>query len=245
MILHKIYLLYIHKKIKSLFPITKVIIPAYNEEQSIAKVIAEIPAYVQEIIVANNNSSDETAQNAKNAGATVVDQPLRGYGNACLKAMEYIANQEKKPEVIVFLDGDYSDYPAQMSLLLDKINEGYDFVIGSRALGKSEKGSMTFPQRFGNRLATSLMRWFYKAQFTDLGPFRAIKYSALLGLKMEDTNYGWTIEMQLKAVHQQLKYTEVAVDYKNRIGVSKVSGTLRGVIGAGYKIITLIFKYRK
>lgn len=228
-----------------MFPITKVIIPAYNEEQSIAKVIAEIPAYVQEIIVANNNSSDETAQNAKNAGATVVDQPLRGYGNACLKAMEYIANQEKKPEVIVFLDGDYSDYPAQMSLLLDKINEGYDFVIGSRALGKSEKGSMTFPQRFGNRLATSLMRWFYKAQFTDLGPFRAIKYSALLGLKMEDTNYGWTIEMQLKAVHQQLKYTEVAVDYKNRIGVSKVSGTLRGVIGAGYKIITLIFKYRK
>jgi glycosyltransferase involved in cell wall biosynthesis len=228
-----------------LYPITKVIIPAYNEEHSIAKVIAEIPAHVQEIIVANNNSSDETALNAKKAGAIVVDQPLRGYGNACLKAMEYIENQEKKPEVIVFLDGDYSDYPAQMTLLLDKINEGYDFVIGSRALGKSEKGSMTFPQRFGNRLATTMMSIFYKAQFTDLGPFRAIKYSALLGLKMEDTNYGWTIEMQLKAVHQKLKYIEVAVDYKNRIGVSKVSGTVRGVIGAGYKIITLIFKYRK
>ena len=132
-----------------------------------------------------------------------------------------------------------------MSRHLQKINEGYDLVIGSRALGQSDKGSMTLPQRFGNGLATGLMKWFYKAKFTDLGPFRAIRYSSLLSLEMNDKNYGWTVEMQLKAVHSHLKYTEVPVDYRNRIGKSKVSGTLKGVIGAGFKIIMLIFKYRK
>lgn len=223
-----------------------VIIPAFNEDQSIAKVIEDIPSsIVQEIIVADNNSTDNTSKFAKEAGATVVFEPKSGYGQACLKGMEYIASLDEKPDVIVFLDGDYSDYPSQMSRHLEKINEGYDLVIGSRALGKSEKGSMTAPQRFGNGLATSLMKWFYGAKFTDLGPFRAIRYQSLLALNMADKNYGWTVEMQLKAVHSQLKYTEVPVDYKNRIGTSKVSGTLKGVIGAGFKIILLIFKYRK
>lgn len=223
-----------------------VIIPAFNEDQSIAKVVEDIPySIVQEIIVADNNSTDNTSKFAKEAGATVVFEPKSGYGQACLKGMEYIASLDEKPDVIVFLDGDYSDYPSQMSRHLEKINEGYDLVIGSRALGKSEKGSMTAPQRFGNGLATSLMKWFYGAKFTDLGPFRAIRYQSLLALNMADKNYGWTVEMQLKAVHSQLKYTEVPVDYKNRIGTSKVSGTLKGVIGAGFKIILLIFKYRK
>jgi glycosyltransferase involved in cell wall biosynthesis len=223
----------------------KVIIPAYNEEKSIDKVIAEIPYFVSEIVVANNNSSDNTAQIAKEAGATVIFAQEKGYGNACLKAFEYIDNQEIKPDILVFLDADYSDYPSQMTALIEKIQDGFDLVIGSRALGKKEKGSMTAPQIFGNWLATRLMKWFYGSTFTDLGPFRAIRYQSFVALKMCDKNYGWTVEMQLKSIHQKLKYTEVAVDYKNRIGVSKISGTLRGVIGAGYKIITLIFKYRK
>ena len=225
---------------------TSVIIPAFNEAESIVKVIEDIPKdLVYEVIVADNNSTDATSLNAKNAGATVVFQPKPGYGNACLKAMEYVANQSEKPDVIVFLDGDYSDYPQQMTALLDKIAVGYDMVIGSRQLGKSEKGSMTPPQIFGNWLATRLMRLFYGANFTDLGPFRAIKYDSLLSLQMADKNYGWTIEMQLKAVHKGFSYTEVPMDYKNRIGTSKVSGTLKGVIGASFKIFTAIFKYRK
>jgi glycosyltransferase involved in cell wall biosynthesis len=222
-----------------------VIIPAYNEEQSIGKVVKDIPNYVTEIIVSNNNSKDNTAINASHAGATVVFQELAGYGNACLKAMEYISEQIVKPDLIIFLDGDYSDYPQQMDRHIEKINEGYDLVIGSRALGTKEKGSMTAPQIFGNWLACGLMKLFYKSSFTDLGPFRAIRYASLLELEMQDKNYGWTIEMQLKAIHKGLRYTEVAVDYKNRIGTSKVSGTLKGVIGAGYKIITSIFIYRK
>lgn len=222
------------------------IIPAYNEAESIGKVIHDLPKHlVSEVVVADNNSTDLTAHNAQKAGATVVFQPNSGYGNACLKAMEYIAQKNHKPDVVVFLDGDYSDYPQQIERHLEKIKEGYQLVIGSRELGNRERGSMTGPQIFGNLLATQLMKWFYGAQFTDLGPFRAITYPALLALKMSDQNYGWTIEMQLKAVHQKLKYIEVPVDYKNRIGVSKVSGTLKGVIGAGYKIITSIFKYRK
>lgn len=226
--------------------VVDVIIPAYNEADSIGKVVEDIPPHlVSEVVVADNNSTDLTAENARNAGATVVFQPLPGYGNACLKAMDYIAQKPNKPDVIVFLDGDYSDYPQQLERHLQKIKEGYQLVIGSRDLGNREQGSMTGPQIFGNLLATKLMKCFYGAQFTDLGPFRAINYEALLSLNMSDKNYGWTIEMQLKAVHQKLKYTEVPVDYKNRIGVSKVSGTLKGVIGAGYKIITSIFKYRK
>jgi len=222
-----------------------VVIPAYNEAQSIAKVIAEIPDFVFEIIVSDNNSTDGTGEIAQKAGASVIFASQKGYGSACLEALKYIKNNIGDVDVVVFLDGDYSDYPAQMSGLIDKINEGFDLVIGSRKLGLREKGSMTAPQIFGNWLACTLMRLFYQSKFTDLGPFRAIKYQQLLALEMSDTDFGWTVEMQLKAIHQKLLYTEVAVDYKNRIGKSKISGTVKGVLGAGFKIIYLIFKYRK
>lgn len=226
--------------------IIKVIIPAYNEEESIAKVVKAIPQeLVKEIIVANNNSSDNTSEEATKAGATVIDQKLPGYGNACLKGMQYIAESPEKPDVIVFIDGDFSDYPEQMIDLVNKIKEGFDLVIGSRALGNKEKGSMTPPQVFGNWLSTFLIKLFYKYSYTDLGPFRAITYKALLELDMQDKNYGWTVEMQLKAVHKKMKIIEVPVDYKKRIGTSKISGTVKGVIFAGIKIITTIFKYRK
>ena len=225
-------------------PSIKVIIPAINEEDSIAKVIAEIPKICDEIIVVNNGSTDRTSETATKAGATVLHEGKKGYGNACLRGMEYIASLEKLPEIIVFLDGDYSDYPAEMLNIFEPIlNENYDFVIGARNKKYREKGSMTFPQRFGNKLATFLMRLFFNSKFTDLGPFRAIKYDKLVGLQMEDKTYGWTVEMQLKVLRQKLKYTEVPVHYKNRIGVSKVSGTIKGAIFAGIKILGWIFKY--
>ena len=224
--------------------IIKVIIPAFNEEESISKVIAEIPGYVTEIIVTNNNSTDNTAQNARNAGATVIDEPKPGYGHACLAAMNYIDKQSKQPDIIVFLDGDYSDYPEDLDKIVAPIiNENMDLVIGARKKELREEGSMTFPQIFGNWLATFLMRLFFGAKFTDLGPFRAIKYESLKELKMEDKTYGWTVEMQLKAIRKKLAYKEVPVRYKRRIGVSKVSGTVKGAIFAGVKILGWIFKY--
>lgn len=225
-------------------PSIKVIIPAYNEAGSIAKVIGDIPQMVDEIIVVNNQSTDETATVAKNAGATVLLESNKGYGYACLKGMEYIANLSAKPEIIVFLDGDYSDYPQELSKIVAPIIEqNIDFVIGARVKELREAGSMTFPQIFGNALATSLMLLFYGSRFTDLGPFRAIKYDKLLALAMEDKTYGWTVEMQLKALKKKYTYVEIPVQYRNRIGVSKVSGTVKGAIFAGVKILAWIFKY--
>ncbi len=222
----------------------KVIIPAFNEEESIAKVIAEIPEIVQEIIVVSNNSTDATEENARNAGATVLQEHRKGYGYACLKGMEYVAMQSTKPDIIVFLDGDYSDFPSELIKIIAPIIEGNkDLVIGARVKKWREKGSMTFPQIFGNWLATSLMKLFFNARFTDLGPFRAIKYNKLLELQMQDKTYGWTVEMQLKALKKGFSYTEVPVHYKNRIGTSKVSGTVKGAIFAGIKILGWIFKY--
>ncbi len=224
----------------------KVIIPAYNEEGSIGKVIADIPNFVSEVIVVNNNSTDNTSEVAKKAGATVLFQPNAGYGNACLKGMEYISRfgSAQRPDIIVFLDGDYSDYPEEMNKIVAPIIEkNIDFVIGARVKRLREKGSMTFPQRFGNDLATTLMKLFFNSKFTDLGPFRAIKYEKLLALKMEDKTYGWTVEMQLKVLKKKFSYVEVPVHYKNRIGVSKVSGTVKGAIFAGIKILSWIFKY--
>lgn len=222
----------------------KVIIPAFNEEESIAKVIAEIPEIVQEIIVVSNNSTDATDENARNAGATVLQEHRKGYGYACLKGMEYVAMQSTKPDIIVFLDGDYSDFPSELIKIIAPIIEGNkDLVIGARVKKWREKGSMTFPQIFGNWLATSLMKLFFNARFTDLGPFRAIKYNKLLELQMQDKTYGWTVEMQLKALKKRFSYTEVPVHYKNRIGTSKVSGTVKGAIFAGIKILGWIFKY--
>ncbi len=222
----------------------KVIIPAFNEEDSIGKVIAEIPSIVSEIVVVSNNSTDNTIEMARETGATVLSENAQGYGYACLRGMKYIAEQSKKPDIIVFMDGDYSDYPEELSKLVQPIiEEDVDFVIGARAKSLREKGSMTPQQVFGNQLATGLMRLFFGARFTDLGPFRAIKYDKLLALEMEDKTYGWTVEMQLKALKKKLSYTEVPVRYKKRIGVSKVSGTLKGTIFAGVKILGWIFKY--
>lgn len=222
----------------------KVVIPAYNEEASIGKVIGEIPPIVSEIIVVSNNSTDATAEVAENAGATVLLENRKGYGYACLKGLEYIAAQNPKPDIIVFLDGDYSDYPSELTgIVAPIIEEDVDLVIGSRVKRFREKGSMTFPQRFGNGLATFLMKLLFKAKFTDLGPFRAIKYEKLLSLGMQDKTYGWTVEMQLKALKQKLTYLEIPVHYKNRIGVSKVSGTVKGAVFAGVKILSWIFKY--
>ena len=224
--------------------IITVIIPAYNEQDSIANVVNDIPEIVNEIIVINNNSTDNTAMNAKNAGATVLYESRKGYGYACLKGLDYIEEQKAKPEIVVFLDGDYSDYPAQLTELISPIlTKNIDFVLGARVKEQRELGAMTPQQIFGNWLATSLMKLFFGATFTDLGPFRAIKYEKLMALKMEDKTYGWTVEMQLKALKQQLTYLEIPVRYRNRIGVSKVSGTIKGTIFAGIKILTWIFKY--
>jgi len=223
----------------------KVIIPAYNEAESIPKVIHEIPDLVDEVIVVNNGSSDDTAKNAKDAGATVVNEARSGYGYACLAGMDYIASLDgAAPDIIVFLDGDYSDYPEELSMLVEPIQSGaVDMVIGARVPELRAANSMTPQQVFGNWLATTLMRILFRAKFTDLGPFRAIRYDRLLELSMEDKTYGWTVEMQLKALKNKLKYTEVPVKYRNRIGVSKVSGTVKGSIMAGIKILTWIFKY--
>ena len=222
----------------------KVIIPAYNEADSIAPVIKAIPDIVNEIIVVSNNSTDDTEINAKNAGATVLKEENKGYGYACLKGMTYIAKQTSKPDIIVFLDGDYSDYPEELTKIVSPIiNDNLDFVIGARVKELREIGSTTMPQIFGNWLATSLMGLFFNAKFTDLGPFGAIKYTKLLALNMEDKTYGWTVEMQLKALKQKLSYTEIPVNYRNRIGISKVSGTVKGAIFAGVKILGWIFKY--
>ena len=221
-----------------------VIIPAYNEQDSIDKVIAEIPNIVGEVIVVNNNSTDNTAAVATKAGATVLFEANAGYGFACLKGLQYLSQQQTKPDVVVFLDGDYSDYPEELTKLVAPIVErNVDFVIGARKKELRQAGSMTPQQIFGNWLATTLMRWLYNSKFTDLGPFRAIKYQKLKDLNMTDQTYGWTVEMQLKALKQNLTYEEVPLRYKKRIGISKVSGTVKGTVMAGVKIIGWIVKH--
>lgn len=222
----------------------KVIIPAHNEEASIGKVIDEIPKFVSEIIVVSNNSSDNTEGVARDHGAKVLTEIKKGYGYACLKGLDYVGSLKEKPDIIVFLDGDYSDYPGETIDIVEPIIvDGVDLVIGARHKELREKGSMTIPQIFGNWLATMLMRIMYGAKFTDLGPFRAIKYPKLIALQMQDKTYGWTVEMQLKALKKKYTYVEVPVRYKRRIGMSKVSGTIKGAIFAGVKILSWIFKY--
>jgi len=221
-----------------------VIIPAFNEQDAIANVIEDIPNIVQKIIVINNNSTDNTVKNAKDAGATVLDEAKKGYGYACLKGMDYISKQKEKPDIVVFLDGDYSDYPEQLEEIVQPIIDyNVDFVVGARVKHLRENGAMTPQQIFGNWLATSLMKLFFGATYTDLGPFRAIKYNKLIELQMEDKTYGWTVEMQLKVLRKNFSYIEIPVKYRNRIGVSKVSGTVKGTIFAGIKILNWIFKY--
>ena len=220
------------------------IIPAVNEEHSIGKVINDIPKDItRHIIVCNNGSTDRTKEVALGAGAIVVDEPKSGYGQACLKGMEYLKDLSEKPDIVVFIDGDYSDYPEHATELIKPIiNEGFDMVIGSRVKGDLQPGSMTVPQVFGNWLATTLIKIIYNYDFSDLGPFRAIKYQALMDIDMQDKDYGWTVEMQVKVAKMGLRCTEIPINYRRRIGTSKVSGTIKGTILAGHKILWTIFK---
>jgi glycosyltransferase involved in cell wall biosynthesis len=222
----------------------KVVIPAYNEAESIGLVLRDMPAFVDEVIVVNNNSNDGTFNAAKLGGATVLNESRKGYGSACLKGLQYIKDTNGC-DIVVFIDADYSDHPEEMPMLLVPIlKDNMALVIGSRATGNKELGSMTPQQVFGNKLAVWLINIFFKYQFTDLGPFRAITWQALQQIHMVDTNYGWTVEMQVKALKLQLACTEVPVSYRKRtLGVSKVSGTIKGSVMAGFKIIKTIFKY--
>lgn len=227
-------------------PKVVVLIPAFNEENAVGKVVADIPKHlVDEIVVINNNSTDKTSEAAEKEGATVLFEATKGYGNACLKGIDYLLkNRDATTDIVAFIDADYSDYPEDIEKLIEPIlAKRAKMVIGSRALGNRENGSMTVPQVFGNWLATTLIKLIYGAKFTDLGPFRTIEYQALKDLNMQDRTYGWTVEMQVKAVKNKLPFEEVAVDYRNRIGFSKISGTVKGTVLAGYKIITTIFKY--
>lgn len=219
------------------------IIPAYNEEQSIGLVVAAIPRPpVSEVIVANNNSRDHTAEVAEAAGARLVFEAEPGYGAACLAGINEA--QRLGAEVIVFLDGDFSDYPEEIPALVAPILEGrFDLVIGSRICGQRDPGLLKLQQRFGGWLACALMKLFFNANYTDLGPFRAISMQALKQLDMQDRNYGWTVEMQIKAIREGLRVTEIPARYRKRIGKSKVSGTVKGVVLAGWKIIMTILKY--
>lgn len=225
-----------------------IIIPAFNEQHSVGKVLQAIPRALvksKRIIVVDNNSKDKTRKVAEEAGVTVLREKQQGYGYACLKGMEYIAEKARKPDMIVFMDADFSDYPQELPIVIGPILAGEaDMVIGSRALGKRQKGSMTPQQVFGNWLATRLIKLLYGVKYTDLGPFRAIRYDALMRMEMQDKTYGWTVEMQLKAAKMGLRVKEVPVSYRQRIGVSKVSGTVKGTVMAGYKILGWIFKYR-
>lgn len=217
-----------------------VIIPAVNEEESLPSVLNDIPDFVDEIVVVDNGSSDNTPEAARSNGATLLTENERGYGAACLKGIDYI--KDKNFDIVVFLDGDYSDHPEEMSLIVDPIiKDDFDMVIGSRMIGKREKGAMLPQALFGNWLAAFLIKLFWNYRFTDLGPFRAIKYKSLMELEMVDRNFGWTVEMQIKAAKQKLKCTEVPVSYRKRIGTSKVTGTIQGTVKASIKILFLIF----
>jgi len=227
-------------------PVIDVIIPAYNEEASIPLVLRDIPAdWVREVVVCNNASKDRTAEVAEAAGATVLYESRKGYGSACLRGIAYLQEKpaSEQPDIVVFLDADYSDHPEELPMLVQPIlTQHVDLVIGSRALGNMEPGAMQPQQIFGNWLATNLIRIFYDYHFTDLGPFRAIRFDKLLALNMQDPDFGWTVEMQVRAAKMGLMCTEVPVSYRRRIGVSKVSGTIRGSILAGQKILWTIFK---
>ena len=230
-------------------PVIDVLIPAWNEEKALPLVIAAIPkSWVRQVIVCNNGSTDNSEAAAKQAGAIVVTENKRGYGSACLAGMRYLENlpPSEQPEIVVFLDGDFSDFPEELPEVAGPIIDNeMDMVIGSRSLGDLAPGAMTIPQRFGNWLAPMMIRVLFGYRFTDLGPFRAIRWKSLLQLDMRDPNFGWTVEMQVKAAKHQLRCTEVPVKYRKRAaGKSKVSGTIKGSVLAGWKIITTILKER-
>lgn len=217
-----------------------VVIPARDEEDAIGQVVAAIPAWVDAIIVADNGSTDQTARVAAAAGARVITEPEPGYGAACLAGIGALPTVD----IVVFVDGDNSDYPEDMAGLVDPIvADRADLVIGSRFLGKAQPGALTPQQRYGNGLATALIRMIWGARYTDLGPFRAIRREALDRLAMADRTYGWTVEMQVKAAEQRLRHIEVPVRYRRRIGVSKISGTVKGTVFAGSKILSIIGRH--
>jgi glycosyltransferase involved in cell wall biosynthesis len=224
--------------------VVSVIIPALNEEASLGKVLAGLPAgLAQQVIVVDNGSSDNTAQVARAQGATVVVEPRRGYGSACLAG---IAAVDPRCEIVLFLDADFSDLPAEAPTLVEPVarNEA-DLVIGSRVLGRAEPGALLPHQRFGNWLATRLLRLLYGASFTDLGPFRAIRASSLRALEMQDRAYGWTVEMQAKALRAGLRVLERPVSYRRRVGVSKISGSVMASLRAGATILVTIVRWRR
>lgn len=220
---------------------TAVIIPAFNEEQSIGKVIDEIPKQlVDEIVVVNNNSTDRTVEIAEKAGTKVLSETFQGYGACCLKGIEYL--KMKPVDIVIFLDGDYSDFPEEIEYLLTPIiNNDMDFVLGSRVLGKREKGALPVQSRVGSIIAGILIKLFWNIKYTDLGPFRAIKFDKLISLDMRDKWFGWTVEMQIKAAKKKLNILEVPVSYRKRIGQSKVTGTIKGSVMAGIIILKTIF----
>jgi glycosyltransferase involved in cell wall biosynthesis len=236
-----------HRKPLGAVPRIAVVIPAWNEEGSIGRVIDALPKdYVERVVVADNNSTDYTATVAVKFGATVVPARRQGYGSACLAAIAHLAElpADQRPEIVAFVDADFSDHPEQLPLLVDPIIAGEaDFVLGSRMLKKQPAGALLPQAIFGNKLACFLMRLFFKARYTDLGPFRAIGWGALQSLGMCDRDFGWTVEMQIKAARQGLRTREVAVDYRPRIGYSKITGTVKGTIKAGYKILLTLFRY--
>ncbi|MEO0618288.1 MAG: glycosyltransferase family 2 protein [Pseudomonadota bacterium] len=214
-----------------------VVIPALNEAGAIGRVLDDLPAWVDLVIVADNGSRDGTPEIAEAHGATVVHEPQAGYGAACLRGIAATDDHD----IVAFIDGDYSDHPDQMDRIVDPIADGrFDMVIGSRVTGNADPGSLTMPQRFGNQLACTLMRWIWGTQFTDLGPFRAIRRTSLDAIGMQDRAYGWTVEMQIKGAEYSLRMHEVPVDYRPRIGVSKVSGTVKGTVMAGTTILSVI-----
>ena len=218
-----------------------IIIPAYNEESSIGLVLDALPQEkIHEIIVVDNCSTDATARVAQEHGARVVKEPRKGYGSACLKGIDQLDD----PDIVVFIDGDFSDFPEEIALLIGPIEAGEkDFVLGSRMIFPKSQLALLPQARYGNRLAILLIKLFFKYEFTDLGPFRAIRYSSLISLGMQDRDFGWTVEMQIKAVRNGLRIHEVPVNYRKRIGISKITGTISGTIRAGTKIIYTIFKY--
>ena len=224
-----------------------VVIPAFNEESSVPLVLGDLPK-VRNVFVVNNDSTDQTAEIAAELGAIVPLETQRGYGAACLKGLatirERIEAGEPEPEIVVFLDADYSDHPQYLTELVKPIfADEADFVLGSRLLGEREPGAMPMQSIFGNKLACFLMRVLFGVRYTDLGPFRAIKYESLCALEMADENFGWTIEMQIKAARAKLRSMEIPVPYRCRVGVSKISGTISGSVRAGYKILYTIAKY--
>ena len=228
-------------------PVVDVVIPTLDEQESLPLVLRDLPA-VRTVYVVNNGSTDASAQVAAEGGAVVVDEPRRGYGQACLRGLAEIENQiaagVSAPDVVVFIDADYSDHPEQLTELVEPIAQNrFDFVLGSRLLGQREAGAMPPQSLFGNKLACFLMKTFFGGDYTDLGPFRAIRYSSLRSLQMCDTNFGWTIEMQIKAAQVKLRTTEIPAKYRRRIGVSKISGTISGSFKAGTKILLTIARY--